>query len=230
MFRYGQFCPVSKAAEVLGERWSLLVIRELLLGRTQFNQLQHALPKISPTTLSKRLADLQKHGLVVRKRLPRQQAHAYRLTPAGRELYPLLMQLGEWGMRWVRGRMRDDELDVSILMCDVQRRLDPGKLPSGQTVLKFEFTDVEEYPDWWVRIVDDEVDLCLDDPGYEVDLLFRSDLRTMTEVWMGDLTLKRALASRKLKVLGAATILRNLHAWFPLHALAATPRPAAGNG
>lgn len=227
MFRYGQFCPVSKAAEVLGERWSLLVLRELLLGRTQFNQLQRALPKISPTTLSKRLSDLQKHGLVVRKRAPRQQAHEYRLTPAGRELYPLMMQLAQWGMRWVRSRMRDDELDVSALMCDVQRRLDPGKLPGGQTVLQFEFTDIDEYADWWVIVSDDDVDLCLEDTGYEVDVLFTSDLRTLTEVWMGDLPLKRALASRKLKVNAAATYLRNLHAWFPLHALSAT-RPRAG--
>jgi DNA-binding HxlR family transcriptional regulator len=226
MFRYGQFCPVSKAAEVLGERWSLLVLRELLLGRTQFNQLQRALPKISPTTLSKRLSALQKHGLVVRKRAPRQQAHEYRLTPAGRELYPLMMQLAEWGMRWVRGRMRDDELDVSALMCDVQRRLDPGRFPDGRTVLQFEFTDIDEYADWWVIVCDDDVDLCLEDTGYEVDVLFTSDLRTLTEVWMGDLPIKRALASRKLKVNGAATYLRNLHAWFPLHALSAT-RPAA---
>ena len=229
MFQYGQFCPVSKAAEVLGERWSLLVIRELLLGRTQFSQLQRALPKISPTTLSKRLADLQEHGLVVRKRVSRQQSHEYRLTPAGRELYPLLMQLAEWGMRWVRGRMRDDELDVGMLMCDVQRRIDPVKLPSGQTVLKFEFSDIEEYAQWWVKITDDDVDLCLEDPGFEIDVVFRSDLRTMIEVWMGDQPLKRALASRKLKILGAATYLKNLHAWFPLHALSGV-RPAAKSG
>lgn len=224
MFRYGQFCPVSKAAEVLGERWSLLVIRELLQGRTQFNELQHALPKISPTTLSKRLADLQEYGLIVRKRVSRQQSHEYRLTPAGRELYPMMMELAEWGMRWVRGRLQDDELDVGMLMCDVQRRVDPAQLPSGRTVLKFEFTDIARRSEWWI-IADDEVDLCLDDPGHEVDVVFRSDLRTMTEVWMGDVTLKRALASRKLKVLGPSVYLRNLHAWFPLHALSAT-RPA----
>ena len=221
MFRYGQFCPVSKAAEVLGERWSLLVLRELLQGRTQFNQLQHALPKISPTTLSKRLADLQEQGLIVRKRLSRQQGHEYRLTPAGRELYPLMMELAQWGMRWVRGRMRDDELDVGMLMCDVQRRIDPAQLPSGRTVLKFEFTDIDKGSEWWI-IADEEVDLCLDDPGHEIDVVFRSDLRTMTEVWMGDVTLKRALASRKLKVLGPSTYLRSLPAWFPLHALSAT--------
>jgi putative sterol carrier protein len=137
-----------------------------------------------------------------------------------------MMQLAQWGMRWVRGRMQDDELDVSALMCDVQRRLDPGKFPGGQTVLQFEFTDVDEYADWWVIVSDDDVDLCLEDTGYEVDVLFTGDLRTLTEVWMGDLPIKRALASRKLKVNGAATYLRNLHAWFPLHALSAT-RPVA---
>jgi DNA-binding HxlR family transcriptional regulator len=220
MFRYGQFCPVSKAAEVLGERWSLLVIRELLMGRTQFNQLQHALPKISPTTLSKRLSDLQEYGLIVRKRVSRQQSHEYLLTPAGRELYPLMMELAQWGMRWVRGRMRDDELDVGMLMCDIQRRFDPAKLPSGRTVLKFEFTDLDRYAQWWI-IADDEVDLCLDDPGHDIDVTFRSDLRTLTEVWMGDLALKRALATRKLRIMGPSSYLKSLHDWFPLHTLAA---------
>jgi DNA-binding HxlR family transcriptional regulator len=226
MFRYVQFCPLSKAAEVLGERWSMLVIRELLLGHTQFSQLQRALPKISPTTLSKRLADLQEHGLIVRQRAPRRQHHEYQLSAAGRELYPLMMQLAEWGMRWMRDRMRAEELDVSMLMCDVQRRLDPQKLPSGQTVLKFEFTDIKKYADWWVWVVDGEVDLCQEDPGHEVDVLFTSDVMTMTQVWMGDLPLERALASRKLRVLGPATYVKSLHAWFPLHALSAT-RPAA---
>ena len=229
MFRYVQFCPLSKAAEVLGERWSMLVIRELLLGHTQFNQLQRALPKISPTTLSKRLADLQEHGLIVRKRARGQQRHEYQLSAAGRELYPLMMQIAEWGMRWMRERMRAEELDVSMLMCDVQRRVDPQKLPGGETVLKFEFTDIEQYADWWVWIVDGEVDLCLEDPGHDIDVLFRSDLMTMTQVWMGDLPLKRALASRKLRVSGPPTYLKSLPAWFSLHALSAT-RSAAKAG
>lgn len=219
MYRYGQFCPVSKALEVLGERWALHVLRELLLGNTQFNQLQRALPRLSPTTLSKRLAELQDNGLVVRKRAPGQLGHQYQLSAAGKELYPVLVSIGEWGMRWARGRMRDDELDVSWLMADVQRRIDPQRLPAGLTVLRFKFTDLSEYGDWWVKIEGAEVDLCLEDPGFDVDVYLTTDLRTMTEVWMGDLPLARARSSGRLKIVGRSAYLRNLQGWLRLHLL-----------
>lgn len=227
MFRYGQFCPVAKALEVLGERWSILVVRELLLGNTQFNRLHRALPRISPTTLSKRLAELEAHELIVRKRIPGQQGFEYQLTAAGRELYPAIVQLGEWGMRWARGRMSDGELDVGMLMADIERRVDGSKLPSGQTVLRFRFTDLDEFADWWVKIDGDEVELCLDDPGYDVDVYFTSNLRTMVEVWMGDVAISQARATGRLKIVGRSAYLRNLREWFRLHMLSGI-RPAKG--
>jgi DNA-binding HxlR family transcriptional regulator len=225
MFRYGQFCPISKAVEVLGDRWALLVVRDLMTGSSQFSQLQRGLPRISPTTLSKRLSELQERGLVVRKRIPRQEGYEYRLTAAGRELEPLIADLAEWGMRWARGQMFDAELDVGMLMSDIQRRLKPDELPGGRTLLRFKFTDRKEFAVWWVKIEAGEVELCLDDPGGDVDVYFTSELRTMIEVWMGDVSLRRAQASGALKIVGAGAYLRNLTSWFPLHALAHV-RPA----
>ena len=219
MFSYGQFCPISKAMEVLGERWTVLVLRELLLGNTQFNQLQRALPRISPTTLSKRLAELQESGLIVRKRTPGQQGYEYRLTAAGRELYPVIVQLGEWGMRWARGQMSELDLDVGMLMADVQRRIDLSKLPTGQTVLRFKFTDLPKYADWWVKINEDEVDLCLEDPGHDIDVYFTADLRCMIEVWMGDTSIKDAQAKGRLKIVGSPIYMKNLQAWLRLHVM-----------
>lgn len=219
MFRYGQFCPISKALEVLGERWTLLVLRELMLGSTQFNQLQRGLRRVSPTTLSKRLAELQQAGLVVRKRIARQDGHAYHLTPAGRELQPVLVGLGEWGMRWARGQMVDAELDVGLLMADIERRIDRSALPAGRTVLHFRFTDLDRYAQWWLKIDGDEGELCLDDPGDDVDVYFTSTLRTMTEVWMGDVSLHEAQRSASLRVVGGGAYTRTLPAWFPLHAM-----------
>ena len=129
MIEYNQFCPISKTAEVLGEKWTLLILRDLMLGSTRFNQFQRSIPKISPTVLNKRLAELQARGVIVRKRIPNQRGHEYQLTESGRELLPLVMQMAEWGMRWARSEMSDDELDVELLMGDIQRRIDPGKLP-----------------------------------------------------------------------------------------------------
>ncbi len=229
MFRYGQFCPISKAVEVLGERWTLLVIRELLLGNTQFNQLQRALPRMSPTTLSKRLTELQETALIVRRPISGQQAYEYQLTPAGRELYPVILQLGEWGMRWARGQMSDADLDVGMLMADIQRRIDPSQLPSGRTALRFKFTDLEKYADWWVEIQDDDVALCLDDPGHDIDVYFTTDLRTMTEIWMGDLSIREARTKGKLKIVGPPVYLKNPQAWLRLHAMSGI-RPARTSG
>jgi DNA-binding HxlR family transcriptional regulator len=217
MIEYSQFCPVSKTAEVLGEKWTLLIVRELVLGATRFSQIQRAIPRISPTVLNKRLAELQAHGVIVRKRIPEQRGFEYQLTESGRELFPLILQMAQWGMRWARSNMSDDELDVEMLMADIQRRIDPSKLPGGQTMLKFNYTDLDNFAEWWVKISGDHVELCLDDPGYEVNVYFTATLRTMTEVWMGDLSLRKAQADGRLKIVGPSTLFRNINSWFPLH-------------
>ena len=216
MIKYNQFCPVAKTAEVLGEKWTLLIVRELIAGATRFNQIQRAIPKISPTTLNKRLKELQTQGVIVRKSIPEQQGDEYQLTESGRELSPLIHQMAQWGMRWARRTMSDDELDVELLMADIQKRLDPDKLPGGRVILKFHYTDLTRFDRWWVKIDNGEVELCLDDPGYEVDVYFTSDLRTMTEVWMGDTSLATAQADKRLKIVGSSIYLHNLKSWFPL--------------
>jgi len=217
MIQYSQFCPVSKTAEVLGEKWTLLIVRELVLGATRFLKIQRAIPRISPTVLNKRLAELQEHGVIVRKRIPEQRGFEYQLTESGRELYPLILQMAQWGMRWTRSTMSDEDLDVEVLMSDIQRRIDPGKLPGGRTMLKFVYRDLTKFSEWWIKISGGKAELCLEDPGDEVDVYFTSTLRTMTEVWMGDLPLKKARDDGLLKIVGPSTLLRNLRSWFPLH-------------
>ena len=220
MLKYGQFCPVSKAAEILGEKWSLLIIRELLLGATRFSQIQRAMSRISPTVLSKRLETLHDHGLIVRKRRPEQRGYEYQLTEAGRELYPVVLGMAKWGMRWARGQMTDTELDVELLMSDIRRRIDPEKLPGGQTVIRFFFTDLEHYNKWWVKVEVQDVDLCVENPGYDVDVYISSDLRTMVEVWMGDVSIKEARANGKLRIDGMSAYLKNVDSWLGLYLLA----------
>ena len=226
MLEYGQFCPVSKATEILGEKWTLLIIRELLLGATRFNQIQRGISKISPTILVKRLNTLRKQGLIVQKRIPEQRGYEYQLTEAGRELYPIVLKTAEWGMRWARGQMTDKELDVQLLMSDIQRRINPDKLPGGQTVLRFLFTDLKHHNEWWIKIQDKEVDLCTENPGNEVDVYMTCDLRTMTEVWMGDLSIQQARADNRLKIVGSSAYVKNIQSWLGLYLLAEI-RPAS---
>jgi DNA-binding HxlR family transcriptional regulator len=224
MNRYGQFCPVSKACEILGERWTILIVRELLMGATRFHELRRTLSHISPTVLSKRLRTLEDYGLLVRKTVSGQQRHEYRLTAAGRDLQGVVFGIGEWGMRWARGQMSDDELDVEHLMVYVCRTLRTELLPDGRTVLKFHFTDRQDYRFWWVVVTDGEADLCIDMPGEDCDVRFVCDVRTMVEVWMGDRTLADARRQGALKIHGQRALLRNVSSWLGLSIFAGIER------
>jgi DNA-binding HxlR family transcriptional regulator len=213
--RYGQFCPIAKAAEVLGERWTILIIRELLMGTTRFSDLQRALSQISPTLLTKRLNQLQDFGLVIRKTLPEQRRTEYHLTAAGRELLPVVVGLGEWGMKWARGQMSDDELDVELLMHDFSRRINEKQLPGGRTVIHFAFTGLAKFPHWWVVLEENgERKLCVDKPGKQLDIQIQSDLRTMTEIWAGDTDIRAAKRDGRLQLTGNPVLVRTLPLWL----------------
>src|SRR5210317_2042479 len=152
MADYGQFCPVAKASELLGERWTLLILRELSLGSNRFSQFQRALSRISPTLLTRRLAQLEQAGIVIKKPQQGRRGFTYQLTPAGKELSPLIEQLAVWGMRWARGQLSNEELDVEFLMWDIQRRLQLDALPGGETVICFIFNELEKFKSWWLVI------------------------------------------------------------------------------
>lgn len=212
--KYGQFCPIAKAAEVLGERWTILIIRELLLGSTRFSDIQRALSQISPTLLTKRLNQLVSDELVVRKSIPGGRRTEYHLTPAGRELAPIVMGLGEWGMRWARGQMSDDELDVELLMADIRRRIDAASLPSGSTVLKFVFPGLERFSVWWIIVEDEERELCVDNPGRDVDLTLTADVRALVEYWAGDIDMATARRQGRVKLEGSRLLGRSITDWL----------------
>jgi DNA-binding HxlR family transcriptional regulator len=214
MAGYGQFCPVAKATEVIGEKWTLLVLRELLLGTTRFNDFQRAMSRMSPTLLAKRLRHLEEFGIIIRKKLSNQKGYEYRLTAAGKELSPLIEVLAVWGMRWARGQLADDELDVEFLMRDVQRRLQTEQLPDGETVICLIFDELTNHKTWWLLVDGDVVDLCTEDPGKEVDLYINSRVRTIVEVWEGDLDISKALRNGSIKAHGLRHLVRTMPQWF----------------
>jgi DNA-binding HxlR family transcriptional regulator len=225
--RYGQFCPIAKAAEVLGERWTILIVRELLLGSNRFSDLQRALAQISPTLLTKRLHQLEECGLVIRKKSPGQQRHEYHLTAAGRELRPVVLGLGKWGMKWARGQMSDEELDVEMLMLDFSRRIDATQLPGGRTVIQFVFPGLAKFGRWWVVLEENGTrELCADNPGKEADVQLRSDVRTMVEIWAGDTEIRAAKRDGRLQVSGHPALIRTVSSWLRTGLLAGVrPHP-----
>jgi DNA-binding HxlR family transcriptional regulator len=215
MIRYGQYCPIAKALELLAERWTLLIVRELLAGSRRFNDLRRGVPLMSPSMMSQRLKALCDSGIIVREADEDGHSHHYRVSTAGEELRPLIIQLGTWGQRWSRSRMTADDLDASFLMWDIRRNVQVDKLPPERTVIHFEFPDAKKgMRQWWLVVEEGEVDLCLEDPGHEADIMLTSSLRTMTQVWMGDISLIQARANGLLKVVGTARLSRSIASWL----------------
>jgi DNA-binding HxlR family transcriptional regulator len=229
MRQYGQFCPIAKSAEIIGDPWSILIVREMLLGGSRFNVLQRGLPRISPTVLNTRLKELQERGVIIKRRLNGQRGHAYYLTPAGRELSAVVEALAVWGMRWARDEMGPDDLDVSFLMFDIQRRIDMTALPEGEKVLCFQFTDIKKknFRHWWLICKGGDVDLCYEDPGKDVDCYVAGSLRDMIAIWMGDIPLSKALKAGSIQLTGERHLCRTFPRWFTLSTMAKTPRLTA---
>lgn len=227
MSTYGQFCPVALASEILTRRWTPLVVRELLCGSTRFNELRRGVPRMSPSLLSKRLDELQDAGIVVRHGVPGAKHDEYRLTRAGEELRPIVEALGVWGKRWVSGEFADEELDVELLMWDMHRRIEVAEAPAGRTVVRFSFTDQpRDHRDYWLVVTPERtVDLCWKDPGFPVDLVVRTDVRTMTGVWMGDFRFPEVLRRRGVELVGPTDLRRSFPGWLGLSLFAGVEAP-----
>ena len=211
---YGQFCPVAKATEIVGEKWTILIIRELLMGGSRFNELQRGLGLISPTILTKRLGSLEERGLVIKKRIQGQRGHEYFPTESCKELLPIIRSLGDWGMRWARKNLTQSDYDVELLMLYLQRSVNPEKLPGNETVIRFTFTDIEDMAKWWILVEGENVDICVSDPGKDVDLYFTSTVKIMADIWMGDTNYRTALRSGELRVTGSSVMTRDISSWM----------------
>ena len=212
---YGSFCPVSKAAEVVCQRWTPLILRELLVGSSRFNEIRRGVPTCSPSLLSKRLKELEAAGVVEHD----PKGATYALTEAGTELLPLIQGLGEWGQRWARSEYHRDELDPEVLLWDVRRYLRPGGLGGDRrVVVQFEFPSLPPRKRFY-WLVDDgrEVDVCLTDPGMEVDVDISADLRALTRVWMGDERFEIAARQGLIRVRGPSRYSSKVPGWFGQH-------------
>ena len=220
--RYSQFCPVAKAAEVIAERWTPLILRELLLGNTRFNGIRRGVPGISPALLSQRLRELARAG-VINKSGPTGSGE-YELTEAGRELWPVIEAIGNWGKKWTGDRFRRDELDAGVLMLDMSRRVNRDALPATRTCIHFEFAGAPaRHGDYWLMLDPaaltsetecDCADVCLQDPGFGVDLHVRGALRAMVAIWMGDLSWESAMRQRSIELSGPVELKRQFPHWF----------------
>lgn len=220
MMHYHQFCPIAKAAEIVAERWTPLVVHELLAGSTRFSDIRRGVPLMSQTLLSQRLKELERVGIVER-RGNGGRALEWHLTEAGRALGPVIHQLGEWGLRYAQNPLEEGDLDVTVLVWNIQRRVDPGAFPGRRTTVHLDFTDVPEAKRrWWLVNERGAVDLCPFDPGFPVDLYVTTDIRTMIEIWFGRLAWDAGVRSSKVEVMGPRQLRDRLRSWFLLSPIA----------
>lgn len=212
-----QFCPLAMAADVLCSRWTMMLLSELLSGTTRFNDLRRGLPRMSPALLSKRLKDLEAAGIVGRTRSSDgSDFYEYSLTDAGRAIEPIVDAMGDWGHRWVTTQETLAHLDVKLLMWNMRRNINPDPMPQRRSIIQIIYRDLPlASRNWWL-IVDPgaETDLCSVDPGYDVDLYINTNLRTMTEVWMGYAPLAQAINEDRLMLVGDRALERTFQTWL----------------
>jgi DNA-binding HxlR family transcriptional regulator len=224
MSTYSQFCPVAKAMELLDERWTLLVVRELLRGSRHFNDLRRGVPKMSPALLSKRLKSLTRAGVVERTDIDGRTS--YSLTQCGQELASVIDALGEWGVRWIP-QLGDDDLDPHLLMWDIRRTVPIDAWPRARTVVAFRLTGVApKAARWWLMVSEGTADVCDFDPGYDVAATVETSLLTLIQLWRGDQSWSRAILNGSVAIQGSADARRAVPDWLGQSRLAAVPRPA----
>ena len=229
MHGYGQFCPVAVACEVFAERWTPLIVRELFAGSRRFSEIRRGMPLISRALLTQRLRHLEDVGVVESR--PVGRGREYRLTQAGAEFHGVIEGLGAWGQRWVHGRASAENLDASLLLWNIRRRLAVDRLPDRRIVVRFDFRGVPSGrgpATAWLVVTRKDVDVCLKDPGYGVDLVVAAELGAFTRVWLGDVPFDQAVRARRITLEGPRELVRAFPGWLLLshYAGVARPRPA----
>ena len=228
---FGQFCPVAVACEIFAERWTPIILRELLSGSHRFNELHRHMPLMSRALLTRRLRALEGAG-VIRSTPPRKgRPREYHLTESGEEFRNAVEALGTWGQRWTV-RVRPENLNAGLLMWNMRRRMALEHLPERRVVAYFEFRDLPNghrgAHKFWLMMERSSCDLCLTDPGHEIDVYVQADLAAMSSVWLGDLSLAAAVREKKIQLSGKAALTRHFLSWLPRSHYARVPRPPTG--
>lgn len=230
MRSYNQFCPIAKAAEIFCERWTALIIRELAFGGIRFSQLQRGVPLASPTLLSNRLKQLEREGIVERRKSAGRKSWVYQLTEAGSEFVPIVLSLGVWGQRWSRRDLEDHEMDLGLLLWAFEKGANADCFEPRRVVVEFDITDQPEHKrHWWYLNEDGTCELCITPPAPEADIHVISTLPDLIRVWRGDVTLARAIGEERLEVHGTAKLRKAFQKWIGIPELAKV-QPARSGG
>ena len=227
---YGQFCPVAVASEVFAERWTPLILRELFTGSRRFNEIRSGMPLISRTLLAQRLRQLEDAGVIESTPVSVGRGREYRLTAAGTELREVVERLGEWGQRHAAQQFAPNNLDPALLMWAMHRRIDVSRLPAPRVVVRFELRGVParcmRLQTCWLVLEPADVDVCMKDPGFEVDLTVHADVGALARVWAGHLVWTEAVRSGGIRLEGPRPLVQAFPTWLKLSHFARVLQPA----
>lgn len=214
MHDYNEACPISMAASVICEKWTLQIVREMFFGSTRYSEIQKYIPNISPSLLRSRLRFLEDNGVIVRKRSASGNRYEYHLTPAGKSLAPVLTEMGKWGFRWASHHMTDKQNTVSGLVRDFASRIDVDELPSCNVVIEMQLADGGDSATGFIHVQGGTASTCDTRLGFDTDVLIRSTIKTMTRIWYGELDMNAAIESGQMKVVAAPAFSRRISRWL----------------
>ena len=214
MHDYNEACPISMAASVICEKWTLQIVREMFFGSTRYSEIQKYIPNISPSLLRSRLRFLEDNGVIVRKRSASGNRYEYHLTPAGKSLAPVLTEMGKWGFRWASHHMTDKQNTVSGLVRDFASRIDVDELPSCNAVIEMQLADGGDSATGFIHVQGGTASTCDTRLGFDTDVLIRSTIKAMTRIWYGELDMNAAIESGQMKVVAAPAFSRRISRWL----------------
>jgi len=227
MYDYNEACPISMAASVLCERWTLQIVREMFFGSTRYGEIQKHIPNISPSLLRDRLRHLEEQGVILRKKAASGNRYEYHLTPAGKSLAPVLTEMGKWGMHWSNDCMTDKQNTASGLVRDFASGINVDELPSGDTVIEIRFDEGKDSAVGFIHVRDSEVQTCDTNLGFDTDVLIRSTIRNLTKIWYGEIPIDSAVESGSVQVDAAPIYLRHIRKWLGISSFT-TDNPSFG--
>lgn len=213
---YNQFCPVAKACELSEPRWTMLILCEMWSGSTRFNEIRRGVPGMSPTLLSQRLKEMEHRGLLRRTKNSTKRSFDYHVTPIGQELEPIVHALGQWAHRNIDADVTLEKLDARLLMWNIRRKVDVSVLPTKKTVIQFIYPELplNEQNFWLITKPGVDTDLCMMNPGFDVDLFVTADLKSMTSAWIGLSDLNLEIAGDKISLIGDTALSSSINKWL----------------
>jgi DNA-binding HxlR family transcriptional regulator len=222
MYKYGQYCPIAKALEILGDRWTLLIVRDMLTGTRHFNDLERGLPGISRGLLAERLRRLQQMGVVNKiDRGNDRRRTEYQLSQAGEELQAVIGSLLTWGAHWAFNDPEPNELDPVLLLWWMRDRVRVDQLPQQRVVVQFDFKGAVN-ESFWLVLTKEDVSVCLTSPGFELNVLITADLATYFKIWLGKIRFSDALDEGLVEIDAIPSLADTFPDWFAYSYVAAT--------